>query len=157
MRTIIAADEGATRSLAREIAAGLRPGMLVALSGELGTGKTALVRGICEYFECLEQVSSPTFTIINEYTGSAAIAHCDLYRLDSVDDLFETGIADILQGEAIVLIEWAERGFALLPYPRLEILCDYGEDENERVFTVADVAQAGASLLVPHHSPETAS
>jgi tRNA threonylcarbamoyladenosine biosynthesis protein TsaE len=157
MRTTIAHNEAATRALAREIAAGLRPGMLVALSGELGSGKTALVRGICEYFGCLEQVSSPTFTIINEYAGSEAIAHCDLYRLVSADDLFETGISDLLQGDSIVLIEWAERALALLPYPRIEILCDYGEEEQDRTFVMAEVADLATSILVRQHSTETAS
>ena len=154
MRKTIAKSEGDTRALALALAADLHPGMLVALSGELGTGKTALVRGMCEHFGCLEQVTSPTFTIINQYEGSVSIAHCDLYRLDTVDALFETGIADILQGDAIVLIEWAERALALLPFPRIEILCDYGEEESERVFAVAEVATVEASMLLRHQSME---
>ena len=147
MRRVVTHNEAETRALARSIAATLRPGSIVAFSGELGTGKTALVRGICEHFGCLGQVSSPTFTIVNEYSGTADIVHCDLYRIEKPGDLWETGLLDIMSGERIVLIEWAERAAAALPYPRLEILCDYGDGETDRVYEIHEAEAEQASLL----------
>jgi tRNA threonylcarbamoyladenosine biosynthesis protein TsaE len=156
MRRVVTHNEAETRALARTIAATLRPGALVALSGELGTGKTALVRGICEHFGCLGQVSSPTFTIVNEYLGAVGIAHCDLYRLETVADLLETGLLDIITGERIVLIEWAERAASALPFPRLEILCDYGDAETERVYVIHEADAQPASLLAAQDRMEAA-
>ena len=74
-------SEEETRTAGRRLAAALPPSALVAFSGDLGSGKTAFIRGMCEFFGCAAQVSSPTFALINEYEGAHRVSHCDLYRL----------------------------------------------------------------------------
>ena len=149
-RVITTTDERQTRQLGLDIASSLHGGCLVALSGELGTGKTVLVRGICEYFHCERQVTSPTFTIMNEYLGTAAIVHCDLYRLNSIAEMLSIGLDEMFGGERIVLVEWAERALQLLPVPRREILCEYGDREEERRYTVVEVQAENNSVLHAH-------
>lgn len=143
-----------TERLGFRIAAALEQGpRVLALCGDLGSGKTAVVRGICRYFECAEQVSSPTFTVIQEYHGSADLHHCDLYRLSSEDDMLEAGIDDVLRGGGIVLLEWGERARALLPMPRYELLAAHGEDARERTFRFQLCTDADDSILLD--TPDT--
>lgn len=134
-------------ALARELA----PGMLVALTGDLGAGKTALVRGICEALACGEQVTSPTFTIVNEYEGSHRVLHCDLYRLETMEDMLEIGLDEVFRSDAVILVEWAERAVALLPLPRLEIRATHGGNEHERAFELHTCHDESTTLLhAPH-------
>ncbi len=135
-RLIHSNSEKETRAFARELAATLRAGDVVALCGELGAGKTAVAKGICAAFGCEDQAASPTFTIINEYRGSIRIFHCDLYRISSIEEAVEAGVRDAFQPDALTLIEWPERAAALLPSSHVRVQCDYGEEEFERVFTV---------------------
>jgi tRNA threonylcarbamoyladenosine biosynthesis protein TsaE len=98
--------------LARE----LRRGDVIALSGELGAGKTALVKGIARGLGIAVEVTSPTFTLIHEYSGGRlALYHIDLYRIDSVPQALAIGIEDYLNGTGVTVIEWAERIASLLP------------------------------------------
>lgn len=87
----------------------LSPGDLVLLDGELGSGKTTLVRGVARALGAKEAVTSPTYAIMNEYTGPVPIVHIDLYRLVSPEQLPEIGFEDYLDGSAIVLVEWPDR------------------------------------------------
>lgn len=143
------ADE--TFSLGQNFASQLHNGDCVALMGELGSGKTQFVRGVCDFFHCPEQVTSPTFTIVNEYHGSVKIAHCDLYRLDSPDEIFETGFMSELYDDVIVFIEWAEKALTLLPLPRWEIYFRHGEDEEERLITMQRCVNNSKTLLRISH------
>ena len=98
--------------LARE----LRRGDVVALSGELGAGKTALVKGIARGLGITADVTSPTFTLIHEYNGGQMpLYHVDLYRLEGVPQALAIGIEDYLNGQGVTVIEWAERIAPLLP------------------------------------------
>jgi len=98
--------------LARE----LQRGDVIALSGELGAGKTALVKGIARGLGITVDVTSPTFTLIHEYAGGRlALYHIDLYRIDSVPQALAIGIEDYLNGPGVTVIEWAERIEPLLP------------------------------------------
>ena len=141
-----------TRKLGEELAAELElPGrrvQLVALSGELGSGKTALVRGICRYFRCETQVTSPTFTIVNEYSGSRKVIHCDLYRLSTLREMLEIGLDETFLGNDVVLIEWAEKALELLPAPRLEIAATHGDTASERRFSIQLFTKNDSSILV---------
>ena len=147
-RIVVTETEQQTRALGRELAEHLKAGNLVAMSGELGTGKTVLVRGICEHFQCEQQVSSPTFTIENEYKGTATLVHCDLYRVKSIAEMLDIGLDEVFTGNGIILVEWAERAKALLPLPRLEIRCEHGEMESQRKYTIADVQNEADSILL---------
>ena len=101
-------SEAETIEIGRTFAQELRAGDVVLLSGPLGAGKTAFVRGLAEGLGCnLDAVSSPTFTIVQEYAGPVPVQHVDLYRLspDEVDDL---GLEDLLEG-AVMAVEWPDR------------------------------------------------
>jgi tRNA threonylcarbamoyladenosine biosynthesis protein TsaE len=106
-----------TIAYGRSLAAGLSPPLLVLLGGDLGAGKTTLVKGIAEGFEAAlaEDVTSPTFTLVHEYRGPrATLYHIDLYRIDTLRELETLGLDDLLAPNCILLIEWGEK------FPRLE-------------------------------------
>jgi tRNA threonylcarbamoyladenosine biosynthesis protein TsaE len=114
-----------TRELGRRLGTLLRPGDFVALLGELGAGKTLLVRGAAEGAGVTEATSSPSFALVNSYRGGrVALQHLDLYRLGSPAELFALGFEDLLAEPAATLCEWAERAGPRLPADRLEILLE---------------------------------
>jgi len=125
-------SEEETRTFGRTLARYLDPPIVVGFSGDLGSGKTAIVRGICEYFHCSDQVTSTTFTIIHEYEGKVPIVHCDLYRLETLEEIYQTGLNEIMAAEQITLIEWAERAARMLPIPRVEVACLHTDQEFRR-------------------------
>ncbi len=111
-----------TDRLGRRIGRTLQGGEIVALYGELGSGKTALVRGMAAGLGAPPRaVSSPTFVLIHEYHGRMRLAHADLYRLDSAAELPHIGLSDYDDGHTVMVIEWAERAGHDLPADRLEI------------------------------------
>jgi tRNA threonylcarbamoyladenosine biosynthesis protein TsaE len=111
-----------TDRLGRRIGRSLQGGEIVALYGELGSGKTALVRGMAAGLGAPPQaVSSPTFVLIHEYRGRVRLAHADLYRLDSAAELPHIGLSDYDDGRTVTAIEWAEKAGHDLPADRLEI------------------------------------
>jgi tRNA threonylcarbamoyladenosine biosynthesis protein TsaE len=103
---------GFGKRLARELGAG----DVIALSGDLGAGKTALVKGIARGLGITQEVTSPTFTLVHEYAGGRlALFHVDLYRLDDVQQALAIGIEEYLNGRGVAAIEWAEKIESLLP------------------------------------------
>ena len=101
------ADE--TQALGKKLAESLRPGDVIAYFGDLGAGKTAFTRGIAEGLGVSEQVTSPTYTIVNEYlSGRLPLFHFDMYRLSSADDLFDIGWEDYLDRGGVCAVEWSE-------------------------------------------------
>jgi tRNA threonylcarbamoyladenosine biosynthesis protein TsaE len=126
-------SEEDTRSLGLEIADALEPGDVVALTGDLGTGKTALTKYIAEGLGVREEISSPTFTIIKEYkSGRLPLYHFDVYRLGSGDELLDTGAEELLDGDGACVIEWADIVADVLPADSLIVSLNYGDSENER-------------------------
>jgi tRNA threonylcarbamoyladenosine biosynthesis protein TsaE len=108
--TVMLKDEAATHALGARIAKGLKPGDAVALSGELGAGKTTLARAILRALGVEERVPSPTFTLVQAYeTPELSVFHFDLYRIESATELSELGLDHALD-EGAALIEWPERG-----------------------------------------------
>lgn len=111
-----------TDRFGRVIGRALRGGEVIGLYGDLGTGKTTLVRGIAAGLRAAPRlVSSPTFVLIHEYRGRLLLAHADLYRIASQEDVAQTGLSDYLDGETVVVVEWADRAGSQLPDDRLEI------------------------------------
>jgi len=100
-----------------DLAKRLKDKDIVALYGELGSGKTQIVKGICKSFGVTQTVNSPTFIIVNEYTGDSGINiyHFDLYRIKSEDEVINIGFNDYMNNRGIILIEWAEHAERLLP------------------------------------------
>ena len=114
----------ATRGLGENIGCSLRPDAVMALVGELGSGKTLLTRGICAGLGVpLRQVNSPTFVLVNEYRGRFPVFHLDLYRLGDAEEIVDIGLADYLYRaqEGLIVIEWAEKIMSLLPSGYLTI------------------------------------
>ncbi len=107
-RIILTNSEEETERAGAEFAAGLPGGSVVALYGELGAGKTAFVRGMARGMDIDAQVCSPTFTIVNEYSGERELFHFDMYRLGSSDELFGIGWEDYLSRGGICAVEWSE-------------------------------------------------
>lgn len=98
-----------TEALAARLAAGLKPSAVIAYRGDLGAGKTAFTRGLARGLGITEPVTSPTYTIVNEYlTGRLPLFHFDMYRLHSADDLFDIGWEDYLDRGGVCAVEWSE-------------------------------------------------
>ena len=118
-----------TSALGARLGRLLAAGDLVALYGELGTGKTQLVRGACQGARVPpEQVASPSFAIVATYAGRLPVHHADLYRVADFDELYGTGFLDLLGGEGATLVEWADRVPEALPRDRLEIHLSHDPD-----------------------------
>jgi len=115
-------SENQTEALGKELALKIKPGDVIALYGSLGSGKTAFTRGICSGLNCVIDVHSPTFNIINFYPGEIEVAHIDLYRID--DNLDELGWDDMFNAERLVVVEWAEKAKKDLPKNRIDVYFD---------------------------------
>lgn len=114
----------------------LHSGTVLALRGGLGMGKTAFTRGLARGLGCTGRVTSPTFTIVNEYDGTTPLFHFDMYRLDSEDDLFDIGWDDYLARGGVCAVEWSERIDSALPPDALTVSITRGENDNDRIITV---------------------
>ena len=101
-------SEQETEQLGEQVARRLPRGTVIAYTGELGMGKTAFTRGLARGLGCRGRVTSPTFTIVNEYEGDIPLFHFDLYRLGSSDELFDIGWEDYLARGAVCAVEWSE-------------------------------------------------
>lgn len=130
---VVSLSPDETGRLGRLIGLHAPPGIVIALLGNLGSGKTRLVQGIASGLDVPDlAVNSPTFTLIQEYEGRFPIAHFDTYRLRSPDEFAELGVEEYFSGNWVSLVEWADRVEALLPKDRLTIrLVHLGENERE--------------------------
>lgn len=116
------ADEGATLALAQRLASCLEPGMVVYLRGDLGAGKTTLVRGILAALGHKGRVKSPTYTLVEPYqAGELDLRHFDLYRLRDEEEWESAGFRDEFDGHNVFLIEWPEKAQGLIPQADMEI------------------------------------
>jgi len=125
-----------TEQLGEQLGRTLRPGSVVAYRGDLGMGKTAFTRGLARGLGCTCRVTSPTFTIVNEYSGALPLFHFDMYRLDSSDALFDIGWEDYLDRGGVCAVEWSERVEDALPDDTLWVSIARGDGENDRIITV---------------------
>lgn len=136
-----------TRRLGMRLGALLRPGDLVCLQGELGTGKTTLVQGVAQGWGALDDVSSPTFVLVNAYRrpDSSSLFHFDAYRIDSLGEAEELDM-DTLLSQGPLLIEWPERVEPILPVERLWAWLEY-ESEEHRAMRFAACGKRYESVL----------
>ena len=124
-----------TEALGERLAKILAPGTILAYRGDLGAGKTAFTRGLARGLGCTEQVTSPTYTIVNEYLGGRLpLFHFDMYRLRSSDDLFDIGWDDYLERNGICAVEWSENVADAMEDPVTVTIEKIGE--NSRRITV---------------------
>ncbi len=127
-------SEAETTALAESFAQSLAPGQVLCLRGDLGVGKTIFAKGLCSALGVSEHVSSPTFTLVNEYEGAqGTIYHFDLYRIEDPDELYEVGFEEFVGGDGIAIIEWPERAEELLPQNRFEILLERNGENGRRI------------------------
>ena len=126
-----------TESIGESLAQELRAGDVLAFTGSLGMGKTAFTRGLARGLGCRGRVTSPTFTIVNEYEGKTPLFHFDMYRLGSSDELFDIGWDDYLARGGVCAVEWSERVSDALPGDTIFVDIARGEEgENTRIITV---------------------
>ena len=138
-RTIKIKNEQETRTFGMELGAGAKAGDVIALIGDLGTGKTTLTKYIAEGLGVTEYITSPTFNIIKEYrSGKLPLFHFDVYRIADVDEMFEIGYEEYFFGEGVCVIEWADIIEEIIPEDALTICISMGENENERIYEIED-------------------
>lgn len=131
-------SESETYAVAKQVAERLQAGDVILYSGEMGAGKTAFTKGLAEYFDTEEEVTSPTFALVHEYPGRVPIFHFDLYRISGYDDLYAIGFFDYLDRGGILAVEWSEN----IPDIESELenvvsICIEKLGENERRITVS--------------------
>lgn len=124
-----------TKRFGRKLAEDLKKGDIVALIGPLGSGKTCLTQGICAGLGIKELVTSPSFVIINQYTGKFWVYHFDLYRLENKKELIDLGYEEFFYDRGVCIVEWAEKIRELLPKRRIEIYLEI-ISENKRKIVV---------------------
>ena len=131
----ITASSAETELLGKKIATILSGNETIALFGDLGAGKTAFTRGLCEGLGVTDGVSSPTFAIVNAYNGKYPVYHFDMYRITDADDLFSTGYYDYI-GNGVIVIEWSENIESELESDAIRIRIKKNDDENKRLFEI---------------------
>ena len=124
-----------TRAIAGEIARSLPAGSVIALVGDLGAGKTCFVQGVAEALGVTEPVSSPTYTLVQEYSGLAPLVHIDLYRTGGSDEVWQLGLDEYWGGKGLVAIEWPQHVAEFLPACTCWIELSHGTHEEERVIS----------------------
>jgi tRNA threonylcarbamoyladenosine biosynthesis protein TsaE len=137
MKTFQTHSAEETTELGRQIAAELKPGSIVLLRGDLGAGKTTMVKGIAEGFQAAraDDVTSPTFTLIHEYRGPVvALFHIDLYRIDTQRELDTLALDDLMTPQSILLIEWGEKFERFVKERDVEIAIEHGGGDERTLF-----------------------
>ena len=130
---IITHSVGETEHVGQTLAKTLKPFSIVALFGDLGAGKTAFVRGIANGLNSPDRVTSPTFTIVNEYSGSLALFHFDMYRLGSSDELFDIGWEDYLARGGVCVVEWSENVLDAFDGTEIKVTIDKLSDTDRKI------------------------
>ena len=135
--TTLTPDE--TQKLGKTIGKWIEHPLVIGLTGDLGSGKTAFVQGLAEGLEVPGEyyITSPTFTLINEYPGRFPLFHIDLYRLDGISDLEDIGLDELLYGQAVIAIEWAEKISDGLPAEHLTMTFEITDDDYRRISLIA--------------------
>ena len=127
-----------TFNLGFEFSQKLAPGSILCFRGDLGAGKTTCIKGICAGLDVSQPVTSPTFTLINEYKGRLSVYHFDFYRIKSEYETFDLGLDEYFFGDGVCLIEWPEIIDHLLPEKRIEfhLQSDFSADADVRIIKI---------------------
>jgi tRNA threonylcarbamoyladenosine biosynthesis protein TsaE len=130
---IVSASAEATEAAGERLGRTLGPGAVVALTGELGAGKTCFVQGLVRGLGATIRATSPTFVLVNEYKGRVPIHHVDAYRTDSMTELMDLGLLEMVSGEGVTLIEWADKLVPLLPHDAVHVHIAGVGDESRTI------------------------
>mgnify|MGYP004699082131 FL=1 len=134
-RSLTLKNEEETRQFGLDLAEKLKAGDVIALIGNLGTGKTALTRYVAEGLGIHERISSPTFTIVKEYdSGRLPLYHFDVYRIADPEEMFNIGADEYFFGQGVCVVEWADMIEELLPENTKYIYLEYGQNPEERIY-----------------------
>lgn len=137
MLEIYVKNEKEAERLGIQLADKLVPGSVIALTGNLGAGKTTFTKAVAKGLGITDVITSPTFTIIQEYrSGRLPLYHFDVYRIEDEEELYELGYEEYFYGDGVCVIEWADRIEDFLPKDTIRIHIDYGAEENERIFQI---------------------
>lgn len=128
-------NEYETKEFGSRLGAEARPGSVIALIGDLGTGKTTLTKAIAEGLGVKDVITSPTFNIVKQYeSGRLPLYHFDVYRIGDIDEMYELGYEEYFYGNGVCVIEWADIIEELIPQDAVVIEIEYGEKEGERIY-----------------------
>lgn len=129
-----------TQKIAEAFAKTLKEGDVLCMYGDLGVGKTAFVQGLAKGLGIGEHITSPTFTIVNEYSGSLPLYHFDVYRIADSDEMYEIGYEEYVYGDGVSVIEWPQLIDDILPEKRydIEIAKDYDKGEDYRTIEIKE-------------------
>ncbi len=140
MKRIVTHNEAETIEAGKVFAQQLIPGSVAALFGDLGSGKTRFAKGVSRGLGLNENVTSPTFTIVNEHIGGRLpLYHFDFYRLRSISELNEIGYDEYIFGNGVCVLEWADMIQERLPLKRFDVRFVLGENENDRIITITEL------------------
>jgi tRNA threonylcarbamoyladenosine biosynthesis protein TsaE len=134
---LTAATPDATAAAGEALGRTLGPGDVVALYGDLGAGKTCFTQGLARGLEVGAHATSPTFVLVNEYRGRLAVHHVDAYRTTSAIELIDLGLLDLLGGDGVTILEWADKAEPLLPARAVRVRIE-GVGDEPRVITLED-------------------
>ena len=131
-----------TEAAGERLAAALGPGDVVGLVGELGAGKTCFIQGLVRGLGATTRATSPTFVLINQYRGRLPIYHVDAYRTQSLAELWDLGVPELLQGDGVTVVEWADKLLPLLPAGTLEVrIAGVGDEPRTITMRRLDLAR----------------
>ncbi len=136
MITVHTTEAAGTKAVAAAIARVCTIGDLLVLVGDLGAGKTAFTQGFGRELGVTEPITSPTFTLANEYDGDILIHHLDVYRIEQLEEVRDLALPELLDGAAITLIEWGDAILPALPKDYLEVRLTYGEGDDDRTISL---------------------
>ena len=146
--TLKTCSSSQTQALGEKMGTLLRDGLVMALTGDLGSGKTTFVQGLAKGLQVPAEyyITSPTFTLINEYPGRLRLHHVDLYRIGDPEEADDIGLPDIMGGDGVTVIEWAERIQSELPEDKLQIHFEIS-DRQSRNMTVIATGSVAITML----------
>jgi len=134
-KEIIINNESETKKFGVELGKGLKKGDVIALIGDLGTGKTTLSKYIGEGMGISEMITSPTFTIVQEYhSGRLPLYHFDVYRINELEEMYELGYEEYFYGDGVSIVEWADKIMEIITEKAIIINIEYGNKPDERIY-----------------------
>lgn len=125
----------------------LKGGDVLSLTGDLGAGKTTLTKSIGKGLGVEEYITSPTFSLINEYKGRVNVYHFDVYRLDDVDDLYDLGFEDYFYSDGVTIVEWGDKIKEFLPDNTIDVYIEKGKELDERIVTISGRGERFESIV----------
>ena len=134
MREVFIKSEEETKAFGMDLGKKAKEGQVIALIGDLGTGKTTLTKYIAKGLEIEDTITSPTFTIVKEYEGRIPLYHFDVYRIMDPEEMFEIGADEYFYGKGLCVVEWADQIEEILPKDAMYIYIERGEREEERIY-----------------------